>query len=54
MTMRTDAEGLQAMSEECLTPGGLNEQVLAGVRKAGSIEQIQAEIERVMSRLERE
>ena len=53
MTTHTDAKGLQAMSEECLTPGGLNEQVLAGVRKAGSLEQIQAEIERVMSRLER-
>ncbi|MDA9981656.1 NAD(P)-binding domain-containing protein, partial [Gammaproteobacteria bacterium] len=40
MTTHTDAEGLQAMSEACLTPGGLNEQVLEGVRKAGSIEQI--------------
>ena len=52
MTTRTDAQGLQAMSEQCLTPGGLNEQVLEGVRKACSIEHIQAEIERVMLRLE--
>lgn len=51
MTTRTDAAGLQRMSQECLTSGGLNEQVLEAVRKAGLIEQLQAEINRVMARL---
>ncbi len=41
------------MSDDCLTPGGLNEQVLNAASEAGVIDKIQAEIGRVMERLQR-
>ncbi len=37
LTTKTDAESLQTMSEQCLTSGGLNEQVLSGCKDAGWI-----------------
>jgi pyrroline-5-carboxylate reductase len=52
MTTKADAESLQAMSEQCLTPGGLNEQVLLGCKDAGWIEIIQNELDGIMKRLE--
>lgn len=53
MAAEADAEGLQHMSANCITPGGLNEQVLKGVQEAQVIEKIQAQIEAVMNRLDR-
>lgn len=52
MSVNASAEALQCMSEKCLTPGGLNEQVLRGVMQARVIETIQAQIDGVMSRLQ--
>lgn len=52
MTTKTDAKGLQQMSAQCLTPGGLNEQVLEGARRAGLIDGIQAQVEAAMVRLQ--
>jgi pyrroline-5-carboxylate reductase len=52
MAARVDAESLRRISQDCLTPGGLNEQVLNAARAAGVIETIQNEIGRVMERLE--
>lgn len=51
MASRKSAEELRALSENCLTPGGLNEQVLKAARGAGVIDSVQAEIGRVMDRL---
>lgn len=53
MAARVDAAELQHMSDDCLTPGGLNEQVLNAAREAGVTDTIQAEIGRVMERLQR-
>lgn len=53
MATQKDAQGLQLMSENCITPGGLNAQVLNGVQEAQIIEKIQAQIDGVMTRLER-
>ena len=52
MAANADAEELQRLSEDCLTPGGLNEQVLKGAQRAQLIEKIQAQIDEVMKRLE--
>lgn len=51
MAANADARTLQHLSTECLTPGGLNEQVLEGVRRTGVIEAIQDQINGVMNRL---
>jgi len=51
MAARSDASELQQMSENCLTPGGLNEQVLNAALDSRVIDTIQAEIGRVMERL---
>jgi pyrroline-5-carboxylate reductase len=51
LAARANADELQNISEGCLTPGGLNEQVLNAARSAGVIETIQTEIDRVMERL---
>lgn len=53
MASRMKPEELQHLSEDCLTPGGLNEQVLTAASDAGVIDTIQAEIGRVMERLRR-
>ena len=52
MAMKADPEELQRMSAECITPGGLNEQVLTAAQRAGVIKTIQAEIDRLMIRLD--
>lgn len=51
MATRMDPVELQNISESCLTPGGLNEQVLKAARNSGVIDTIQTEIGRVMDRL---
>ena len=51
MSARTP-ENLQSMSQDCLTPGGLNEQVLRGANQAGVIDSVQAQVEQAMRRLE--
>ncbi|MDH3692948.1 MAG: NAD(P)-binding domain-containing protein [Gammaproteobacteria bacterium] len=53
LTIKSDASTLQTMSEQCLTVGGLNEQVLLGCKDAGWIEIMQKELDRIMTRLEK-
>ncbi|MEM8863357.1 MAG: NAD(P)-binding domain-containing protein [Chloroflexota bacterium] len=50
-TQREDYEGLVQMSEECLTPGGLNEQVLIGLRRAGWYDSLEKEMDGIKTRL---
>ena len=51
MTTRCDASQLQALSAECLTPGGLNEQVLSESRRTGWFDLLQPPLDAVLSRL---
>jgi len=53
LTTKADATALQTMSEECLTAGGLNEQVLLGCKDAGWFEIMQRELDLIMTRLEK-
>ena len=50
-TLRVDDTELQAMSEDCLTPGGLNEQVLHGLRGRGWYSDLEAEMDGIRDRL---
>lgn len=52
MAARTPGQ-LQSMSQDCITPGGLNEQVLQGANRAGVIDSVQAQVDQVMRRLEK-
>lgn len=52
MTMHVDADGLQAMSRECLTAGGLNEQVLNESIEENWFEQMDQRLDRIAQRLE--
>lgn len=51
MTCRVDHEGLQEMAEECLTIGGLNEQVLNESKRDDWFEQMQMRLDRIADRL---
>ncbi len=53
LTTKADASALQTMSEECLTAGGLNEQLLLGCKDAGWIEIMQTELDGIMTRLDK-
>ncbi|MFK7802304.1 MAG: NAD(P)-binding domain-containing protein [Anaerolineae bacterium] len=50
-TMRVNHEGLHQMSEDCLTPGGLNEQVLHGLRGRNWYTELEGEMDRIRDRL---
>lgn len=50
-TLGVDHEVLQQMSEDCLTPGGLNEQVLHGLRKRDWFKGLEAEMDGIRDRL---
>lgn len=50
-TLDADPAELQSLSETCLTPGGLNEQVLFGLRKVGWYESLRGEMEGIKNRL---
>lgn len=51
LSMRADADALQGMSEDCLTSGGLNEQVLHGLRRRGWYGDLEAEMDGIRDRL---
>lgn len=53
MTTRCDANQLQALSAECLTPGGLNEQVLSDSRRMGWFDLLRSPLDAVLSRLKK-
>lgn len=48
----SDAATLRGMSEECLTPGGLNEQVLNELREAGWFETYLSRFDNIRARIE--
>ena len=48
----TDADGLQGLAEECLTEGGLNDQVLRELRDAGWFDALKGRLDRLMTRLD--
>ena len=50
-TQRVNYDQLLQMSEDCLTPGGLNEQVLFGLRKAGWYDSLEKEMDGIKTRL---
>ncbi len=52
MADRLDPQSLQTISEECLTAGGLNEQVLMAHREAGWFRFMASELDKVMSRVQ--
>ena len=47
-----DAEGLQGLAPECLTEGGLNDQVLRELREAGWFDALKGRLDRLMTRLD--
>ena len=51
MTCHADPEALQKLSRECLTVGGLNEQVLNENENEGWFQQIETRLERIAQRL---
>ena len=51
LTTKVDPVNLQKMSEACLTPGGLNEQVLHGCRREGWTEIFRNQMDEIMLRL---
>lgn len=53
MTNRSDASQLQGLSSECLTPGGLNEQVLRDSCNMGWFDLLRSPLDAVLSRLEK-
>ena len=50
-TSRAGYGELQEMAEDCLTPGGLNEQVLLGLRKDGWYDALEKQMEGIRTRL---
>lgn len=52
-TLRADWVELQQMSEQCLTPGGLNEQVLNGLRQAGWYKKLENQMDGIRDRLKK-
>ncbi len=50
-TLDADPAELQSLSETCLTPGGLNEQVLFGLRKSGWYDSLRGEMDGIKNRL---
>ena len=53
LTTLEDPEGLAAMAEECLTAGGVNEQVLHELRDAGWFDTYRARLDRIMDRFDK-
>ncbi len=51
LTTRVDAENLQLMSLACLTPGGLNEQVLRGCQSENWTDTVVDQLDKVRMRL---
>ncbi len=51
LTTQVTRDELQGMSQECLTPGGLNEQVLRGCRNENWTETLAVELDKVQLRL---
>jgi hypothetical protein len=45
------AEELRSLSTECLTAGGLNEQVLNATRDEGWYEELEAELDKILKRI---
>lgn len=52
LTRSQDAGGLQAMAEECLTAGGVNEQVLNELRAENWFDIYRERLDRIMSRFD--
>ena len=52
-TTRVDHQELHQMSNDCLTPGGLNEQVLFGLRDANWYGLLEKEMDGIKERLSR-
>lgn len=50
-TAEVDFKCLKDMSEECLTPGGINEQVLLNLRRNGWFEMVQTMLDEIRDRL---
>lgn len=46
-----EADELQSLSTECLTAGGLNEQVLNATRSEGWFSELEAELDRILRRI---
>ena len=53
LVQRSPVDQLQSMSDECLTPGGLNEQVLNESREMGWFEMLRPSLDSVLKRLQR-
>ncbi len=51
LTTKVDSENLQLMSQACLTPGGLNEQVLLGCQSENWSGTLRAQLDQIMLRL---
>lgn len=51
LTTKVDAENLQLMSQACLTPGGLNEQVLLGCQNENWTGTLRQQLDQIMLRL---
>ncbi|MHC4879263.1 MAG: NAD(P)-binding domain-containing protein [Planctomycetota bacterium] len=47
-----DPQQLQNVSEECLTAGGLNEQLLNATRSEGWFDELQTELDRILKRVQ--
>ncbi|MGI9519669.1 MAG: NAD(P)-binding domain-containing protein [Pirellulaceae bacterium] len=52
METRCSAEELNSLAHDCLTEGGLNEQVLAELHKAGWFEKLTRRLDRIAERLD--
>ena len=52
LTTLEDAQGLKGLSEECLTVGGVNEQVLHELRDAGWFDIYRKRLDRIMERFD--
>ena len=49
-TLGTTADELAALPDGCLTPGGLNEQVLYSARKQGIFDSVRDELDAIVDR----
>lgn len=52
LTTLEDASGLKAMAEDCLTAGGVNEQVLNELREAEWFDALRQRLDRIMARFD--
>lgn len=51
LAANVDVDSLQQLSEECLTTGGLNEQVLRHCQKSGWFAEIEGQLDKILERI---